>query len=138
MNNESMIKDILVYIESHLEEDLTLDKIAKELNYSKFYIERTFSEKNGCSLYKYVQKRRLTEAARKLVETDKSIVEIAYEAQYSSQQAFTFAFKKFYLCTPQVYRQRGIFYPKQSRIITQSKIYNWGISNTCLGGRMVA
>lgn len=138
MNSKSMIKDILAYIENHLEEDLALDKIAKELNYSKFYLERAFTENIGCSIYKYIQLRRLTEAARKLVETDKSIIEIAYEAQYNSQQAFTFAFKKVYLCTPQVYRQRGVFTPKQWKAIMQSKICNSGMPIAWLGGRMAA
>ena len=55
--------------------------------------------------YKYIQGRRLTLAARELVETKKPITEIAYEAHYNSQQAFTLAFHQLYLCTPQTYRK---------------------------------
>lgn len=128
--SKHFVSDIIIdYIETHLDEDLSLDKIAKDLNYSKFYIARTFAEKTGTSVYKYIQGRRLTLAAQKLVETKEPIVEIAYEAHYNSQQAFTLAFNQLYLCTPQVYRKNGIFYPKQLRLSTQNtRVYMASIS----------
>ena len=69
MSENNIIEKIVEYIEKNLNEDLTLDKIAKELNYSKFYIARVFVEKTECTIYKYIQGRRLTLAAQKLVET---------------------------------------------------------------------
>ena len=78
MDEITVVEKIVNYIEKHLNEDLSLDKIAKDLNYSKFYIARTFSEKTGGTIYKYIQGRRLTLAAQKLVETQKPIREIAY------------------------------------------------------------
>ncbi|MEZ3478231.1 MAG: AraC family transcriptional regulator [Lachnospiraceae bacterium] len=105
---DSMIKSIVSYINEHIEEDLPLDKIAKELHYSKFYMARTFAEKTGSTIYKYIQGQRLAQAARKLVESGKPIVEIAYEARYNSQQAFTLAFGRRYHCTPQTYRRNGV------------------------------
>lgn len=136
--SKHFVSDIIIdYIETHLDEDLSLDKIAKDLNYSKFYIARTFAEKTGTSVYKYIQGRRLTLAAQKLVETKEPIVEIAYEAHYNSQQAFTFAFSQLYLCTPQVYRKNGIFYPKQLRLSTQNtRVYMASIS--CWKGEKMA
>ena len=116
MTNQTVVEKIADYIENHLEEDIPLDKIAKELNYSKFYIARVFADNTGYTIYKYIQGRRLTLAARKLAETDKPIVEIAYEARYGSQQAFTLAFSQFYLCTPQTYRKNGVFVPRLPRI----------------------
>lgn len=107
MNNRTLIQKTTRYIEAHLEEKLSLDRLAKEMNYSKFYLARTFREETGCTIYKYIQGRRLSLAAQKLAETKKPIVEIAYEANYNSQQAFTLAFQRLYQCTPQVYRKRG-------------------------------
>ena len=96
MNNHTVVKKVVDYIETHMDEDLPLDKIADALNYSKFYIARIFTEETKCTVYKYIQGRRLTLAAGKLVETEQPIVEIAYEAHYNSQQAFTLAFKQVY------------------------------------------
>lgn len=138
MSENNIIEKIVEYIEENLNEDLTLDKIAKELNYSKFYIARVFVEKTECTIYKYIQGRRLTLAAQKLVETQKPIIEIAYEAHYNSQQAFTLAFHQLYFCTPQTYRKNGIFYPEQTRIGMRSSIYHFSCTNYVWGGKMVA
>ena len=80
MGGTAVTKKVLSYIEKHLEEDLSLEKIAEALNYSKFYIARAFKENTGYTLYKYVRNRRLEEAAKKLAETTQPIVEIALEA----------------------------------------------------------
>lgn len=116
MNDNIIVKKIVDYIEDHMDEDLSLNNIAKALNYSKFYIARLFNEETKCTIYKYIQGRRLTLAAQQLVDTHKPIIEIAYEARYNSQQAFTLAFHRYYQCTPQNYRINGVFYPKQLRL----------------------
>lgn len=141
MSVNSIVEKLIDYIEDNLNKDLTLDKIANDLNYSKFYMERIFSEKTGTTIYKYIQARRLTLAALKLVETKKPIVEIAYEAKYNSQQAFTLAFSRLYLCTPQTYRKNARFYPKQRRmdiIDMESTWHGLWKRNNRWGGKMVA
>lgn len=122
MSEDKVVKKIVYYIEEHIQEELSLDKIAAALNYSKFYIARTFAEQAGVTIYKYIQGRRLTLAAEKLARTKKPIVEIAYEAHYNSQQAFTLAFGRLYQCTPQTYRRNGIFYPKQPKMLYSNSV----------------
>lgn len=102
---------ILDYIEKHLNENLDVDKIAAVSGYSKFHLERIFASENGCTIYKYIKMRRLTEAARQLIFSKHSIMDIAFNAGYDSQQAFTLAFKKVYNLTPKVYRDKNIFIP---------------------------
>lgn len=138
MHEKDVVEKTVDYIEKHLEEEMTLDKIAKELNYSKFYIARTFSGKTGKTIYKYIQGRRLTLAAQKLAETQKPIIEIAYEAQYNSQQAFTLAFHQLYLCSPQRYRKNGVSYPGQSRIGMKNALLYSSCTNNMWGGKMAA
>ena len=116
MGGASITKRILSYIEENLEKDLTLEKLADSLNYSKFYMARVFKEDTGITLCKYVQCRRLEKAARKLAETKQPIVQIALETGYGSQQAFTRVFHREYRCTPQEYRRIGRFVPRHDRI----------------------
>lgn len=116
MNNITVTKRVLLYVERNLDQDLTLEKIAKEFNYSKFYLARIFKADTGCTLYKYIRGRRLDKAARRLVETETPIVEIAHEAGYDSQQAFTQAFHNEYLYTPQEYRRMGVYAPEPNRM----------------------
>lgn len=109
MSATPITEKILSYIENHLEENLSLETIAAELNYSKFYMARVFKEDTGSTLYQYIRNRRLKEAALKLTDTSKPLVEIALEAGYSSQQSFTQAFRHVYQYTPQEYRRLGLF-----------------------------
>ena len=115
MGNNSIIMKAIDFIEENLEGNLSLDVVSKKVGYSKFHLNRLFSDSVGCTLYKYIQTRRLTVAAEKLVSTQKPIIEIAYESNYDSQQSFTLAFKKLYLNTPQRYRMIGIHSPKLNR-----------------------
>ena len=110
------VKKAIDYIEKYLEEEISLDTISKNIGYSKFHLNRIFTEYTGITMYKYLQNRRLTVAAEKLVKTNKPIIQIAYEAGYDTQQSFSFAFKQIYLYPPKIYRDIGIFLPKLNRI----------------------
>lgn len=73
---KDVVRKVIDYIEANLEEELDLDQIAKNAGYSKFYLNRMFTEYTGITLYKYVQNRRLTVAAERLVKTDLSLIHI--------------------------------------------------------------
>lgn len=121
MDRVSVTERVLSYIEEHLGQELSLEGIAEELHYSKYYVARAFREKTGITLHKYIQGRRLSEAARKLAQTRQPILDIAFDAGYGSQQAFTQAFHQEYRYTPQQYRRVGQYIPRQERIKLQMK-----------------
>ena len=138
MDEKTIVNNILSYIEKNLDEDLSLNRIEEEVHYSKFYINRLFAKETGCTIYKYIQKRRITEAARQLAGTCKPIAEIAQEAHYNSQQAFTLAFRQIYYCTPQEYRKNGVVCPKQPEITIMDCIYMAGSNFLMYGGKIAA
>lgn len=121
---KELVNKVLNYIEDNIENDINVDKIAKNVGYSKFYLNRIFSECTGIAIYKYLQSRRLTIAAENLINSKDPIVQIAYEAGYDSQQAFSRAFKQLYVYPPQIYRRMGVFAPKQNRISMCGNSYN--------------
>lgn len=98
------ISKVKKYIEENFKDDITLDDIAKNVGYSKYHLNRMFLENTGLTIHKYIRERRLTEAADLLLYTDQSIVDIALSIGYTSQQAFTLAFKQMFDCTPYKYR----------------------------------
>lgn len=120
-NNTDIILKVIDFIEEHLtaEENLDLDKIADSANYSKYHLHRMFSNIVGCTMHQYIQKRRLTEAARQLIYTSRSIIDISLTAGYETQQSFTLAFKRLYEESPQAYRKRQEFLPIQLRFEKQ-------------------
>lgn len=105
------------YIESHLHEKLDLETVARAVHYSKYHLHRMFTGAVGLTLHEYVQRRELTEAAKRLVLSDRPILEIALIAGYESQQSFSDAFKAMYKKSPNQYREEKAFYPLQLRYI---------------------
>lgn len=105
------------YIEDHLSEKLDLDVVAGAVHYSKYYFHRIFTSITGLTIHDYVQRRKLSEAAKLLVFSDKPILEIALLAGYESQQAFTSIFKAMYKKSPGEYRENEEFYPLQLKYV---------------------
>ena len=105
MEQNKIIEKMMSYIAGNLDKDLCLEILSKEFHYSKYYISRVFLKNTGYTIYQYIKEQRLAKAARELTETKRPIVEIAYEAHYQSQQAFTFAFHQRYQISPQEYRK---------------------------------
>lgn len=103
----------IAWIEAHLDEKLDLETAAKAAGYSKYHLHRIFAATTGQTIHSYTRRRRLTEAAKGLVYTEKPILEIALTAGYESQQAFTTVFKSMYRQTPRAYRRNRTYYPLQ-------------------------
>lgn len=88
------------YIDQNLFTPMDLESIARAGAFSSFHFHRVFTSLMGLSVADYVRKRRLSEAARRLLHTDQEILDLAIECQYESQESFTRAFKKAYEVTP--------------------------------------
>lgn len=104
MTHIQEVQIALSYIDMNLQEELTLETIAKVVGFSKFHFHRVFKKEVGLSLYDYVRKRRLARAASALLYTNASILDIALTYHFESQEAFTRAFKHVYQLTPGRYR----------------------------------
>jgi AraC family transcriptional regulator len=95
------------YIESFLDEPLTLDQIAGDCNVSTFHLTRTFSVLTGMPVMRYVWRRRLSRAAEALARQTPSVLTTALEAGYQSHEAFTRAFKAEFGLSPNQVRSDG-------------------------------
>ena len=125
MSEETIIKieSVIDYIETHLNEKLTLDTIAAAIHYSKYHLSRLFLDTVGLHINEYIKRRQLTEAAKLLIFSEKPIIDIALLCGYQSQQAFSSAFKSMYKAPPAEYRATHSFYPLQLRF-TLEKNYS--------------
>ena len=63
----------LVYIESHLQDDIDLSSIAKEAGYSLYHFHRIFKGVVGDSIKDYIRKRRITEVFRSMGSITESV-----------------------------------------------------------------
>lgn len=96
--NIDIWSDIHRYIESNLDQPITLDNIEKQFNYSKFYISREFKKKYGCSIMNYHKKLRF-EYAKNLLHT-MSVSEVSEKLGFASVYSFSQAFKNHFGITP--------------------------------------
>jgi AraC family transcriptional regulator len=99
------IQNAIEFIEINLNENVHITDVASKACFSAFHFQRLFQAISGFSVQGYIRKRRLSEAAILLTETDKSILEIAVAFQYGSQEAFTRAFDNCFGMTPAKYRK---------------------------------
>ena len=114
MDKKEIAGNTIRYIERQIQcacKALSLDEVAEKIGYSKFYLNRVFQEAVGTTIHQYILERRLTEAAKKLVYSDEAVVDIAYDAGYQSQQAFTHVFGSIFHCTPMKYRADRQYVP---------------------------
>lgn len=68
--NVKNIMAVIDYIDTHLQEKLDLETVAKAVHYSKYHLHRMFTGTVGLTIHDYVQRRQLTEAAKLLVQTN--------------------------------------------------------------------
>lgn len=92
-HNGNFFLALLEWIDGNLEKKISIDEIARKAGYSKWYLQRSFTEYYGVSLGGYIRKRRLDEAAIKLRNSDMSTLDIALLYKWDSQQTFTRSFK---------------------------------------------
>ncbi len=111
MNQIDKVRMAIDFIESNLTRKIDMDMIAQAVHYSKYHLHRVFSKTVGITIHDYLQRRQLTEAAKLLVFSRKSILDIALLSGYESQQAFTSIFTAMYKQSPSKYRENEKFYP---------------------------
>ncbi len=93
MNCFEEIEFVIDYIEQNID-DWDMNHISKLTGIPGGLYQRIFSYVCGISISEYVRKRRITEAARKILQGGSSVIDIAMEYGYSSHSAFTRAFKE--------------------------------------------
>lgn len=81
------------YIEAHLFEDLSVEKIAATEGYSIFHFCRIFKENTGVSLMKYVREKRLSMADFEL-EKGETTADIAQKCGFETSSGFLRAYKR--------------------------------------------
>ena len=92
------------YIGEHYMEEISLEQVASFTGYSRYYFSRAFKNYFGISYSDYLMVKRINEAVKLLVNTDKPIGEVATEAGFGSIATFNRVFRNHKNCTPTRYR----------------------------------
>ena len=102
-SNQQIVR-IRQYIDEHIEEELSLKRVAQAFYLSTSYLSRLFKNKAGMNFSEYVSMRKIERAKALLTETDLSVAEISRQLNYPEQNSFSRFFKSKVGIPPQTYR----------------------------------
>ena len=103
---------ILSYIHNHISEKLSMEHLAGIQHFSTSHFSHMFKRETGLSPAEYIINVRMNQAKILLINSQKSIGEIAEETGYASSASFSNVFANRIGCSPQQFRKLkgGIHY----------------------------
>lgn len=103
-SSNSIVHDIKVFIEKNYKEDISLSDLADTFYLSKEHLSRLFKKETGQNLFSYIMDLKLKEAKRLLVETNRTLDDIAFSLGFSNGNYFSKVFKRNIGVSPSSYR----------------------------------
>lgn len=106
-NVSDLATTLIVYITEHFCEPLSLELLSKKLGVCRFYLSRIFTQVLHIGFYEYVNTLRVDYAKNLLLNSQYSVLDIAMQCGFQSQQTFNRVFKEICGMTPLAYRKRS-------------------------------
>jgi AraC family transcriptional regulator len=104
----SRVNRVIDYIDAHLGEELTLERLAAEACFSRFHFHRIFAALAGETLAGYIRRLRLERAAIRLVQNPgEPVTEVALACGFSSPSVFARAFRDWFGTSASAWRAAG-------------------------------
>ncbi|API88071.1 GyrI-like domain-containing protein [Marinilactibacillus sp. 15R] len=112
------LNQVIDYIEEHLTEDDSLEKLSEYAGVSDYHLRTLFFHLSGMTVTEYIKNRKLTEANKDLLNGEKVTV-VAFKYGYQSLDGFTRAFKNWCGFLPSDVHKKGMskFVPRLSFFI---------------------
>lgn len=101
----NLAKATAAYIAENMDRRVTIQELAKRFSVSDAYLKMVFKGVYGVPVFSYIRIQKMQCAAQMLVQTDRSIANIAGEFGYSNESKFSAAFKAIMGDTPGVWRK---------------------------------
>ena len=97
------MEEVLKYIAAHLEEELSVDLLAKQFFMSRYYLMHRFKEVTGYTLHQYISQKRLL-LAGELIRSGVPVMKAAEQAGFSEYSTFLRAFRKTFQVSPREFQ----------------------------------
>lgn len=101
------MEDVILYVNLHYKEKLTLSGICEKFYYSTSTFTRNFREATGENLIRYINRLRVSGAAEALASTNLSVSDIALGEGFTDLAVFNKTFKKVMGFSPTQYRRQA-------------------------------
>ena len=96
------------YIESHIDEEITMAELARTALFSPWYSYRIFKAQTGLTPSDYIRRLRLSKSAMKLKNEACKIADIAFEMGFGSVDGYQRAFLREFGCNPKEYAKNPV------------------------------
>ena len=104
MKND-ITRQVLTYIDNNIYAKISLEELARIFYFNKDYIMRSFKKELGITIIDYMNKKRIYQSLKELQTTNDSILKVALEHGFTSQEYFTEIFNKIMGVNPLSYRK---------------------------------
>lgn len=101
------VKEVLDYIEQNFQNPITLQDLSAHVHISREYLCRIFSQFSQMTPITYLNQYRICKSMELLLETNKTITEIAGLCGFNHCSYFNKLFLQYVGCTPMEYRHRS-------------------------------
>lgn len=118
---EQALLSTLLYIQTHLEQDLSLGVLAERVGFSAFHFHRIFRETIGEAVKEYIRRLRIERGAYRLKVSEQTILQIALDAGFKTHESFTRAFERQFGITPSEFRSNFLRISREHKKYVQPK-----------------
>ena len=122
---QERINNVIHYINTHLDEDLDITKLAEIGNYSPYHFHRIMRAYLDESLGAFIVRLRMETAVTLLIHSKEAVNEIAFRVGYENPSSFNKAFKKRFDVSPEEFRKSNEKHLKKE----SSKIKYYAMEN---------
>lgn len=102
----AQLQTVFDFLEAHYAEEIGLKDVAQAVGYSPTYLTHLVRKQTGQSLHSWLIQRRMKAASALLIETDRSVDEIARSVGYLNACHFFRQFRQLYGKTPRSWRNQ--------------------------------
>jgi AraC-like DNA-binding protein len=100
------VTNLINYVKDNYRSQLNMDVLTGISGMSESHVLRSFKQYLGCSPFQYINRLRLSAATDALIQTDRSITEIALDLGFNDSNYFTRSFRKHLGLSPREYRYK--------------------------------
>ncbi|WP_256759966.1 AraC family transcriptional regulator [Cohnella sp. WQ 127256] len=100
------LKPVLDFVESHIEDRITVEDACGLANMSYYYFVKFFKKIMGLSFTEYVNFRKIKRAEQLLLTRDMSVTEIGDQIGMANMAHFYKMFKRFNGCSPKEFQRK--------------------------------
>ena len=107
-SDDQLLNRIIFFMDEHKLEQISVSDVAAAIGYNEKYLSRFINKASSLSFTTLLAMLRMDDAKTMLIETDKTMLEIAMDCGFGSERTFYRYFNELVGMSPKTYRKQNI------------------------------